>query len=32
MMMMMIEHASYPLDNAVTFPNTYPLGSDLSGG
>ena len=22
----------YPLDSAVGFPDTYPLGSDLSGG
>ena len=22
----------YPADNAIGFPNTYPLGSDLSGG
>ena len=22
----------YPLDNAIDFPNTYPLDSDLSGG
>ena len=22
----------YPLDNAIAFPNTYPLDSDLSGG
>ena len=23
---------SYSLDNAIGFPNTYPLDSDLSGG
>ena len=23
---------SYPLDNAIGFPNTYPLDSNLSGG
>ena len=22
----------YPLENAIGFPNTYPLDSDLSGG
>ena len=22
----------YPMDNAIGFPNTYPLDSDLSGG
>ena len=22
----------YPTDNAIGFPNTYPLDSDLSGG
>ena len=22
----------HPVDNAIGFPNTYPLGSDLSGG
>ena len=22
----------YPVDNAIGFPNTYPLDSDLSGG
>ena len=22
----------YPADNAIGFPNTYPLDSDLSGG
>ena len=22
----------YPMDSAIGFPNTYPLGSDLSGG
>ena len=22
----------YPVDNAIGFPNTYPLESDLSGG
>ena len=22
----------YPVDNAICFPNTYPLDSDLSGG
>jgi len=22
----------YPVDYAIGFPNTYPLGSDLSGG
>ena len=22
----------YPVDNAIDFPNTYPLDSDLSGG
>ena len=22
----------YPVDNAIGFPNTYPLYSDLSGG
>ena len=22
----------YPVDNAIVFPNTYPLESDLSGG
>ena len=22
----------YPVDNAIIFPNTYPLVSDLSGG
>ena len=22
----------YPMDSAIGFPDTYPLGSDLSGG